>query len=544
MRRKVVTVLTRHRGLAGFSLFFMVCLLGASLPPSGSRAQSQSPTPPAVSAAPADINKEGFRLKPVGLGVEAWPTARFDFSVERKDQSTGWPIEFVGLKAPDIQVKLDGRPVNIKDSDLKLLGSEPSSVLLLVDGSGSMVDTKVGFNKLAAAKRALTTFAENLRPNDRVALAAFDDEPYIVASHTASRSTLLQLIENFSIRSEKSHFLHTRLYSAVEFAVHRAAEDKIRNVIVISDGWEDTPETDAMSATALEEFKRRRERSIAEYARGNGIRVFTIAIGDEYGKGLDYVDRTALANVSKGANGGEAVYIDIPDLKEQAGEDEELYQELLLKSLTQTLEDIQQSVRYSYSLNVGLGAAVKQDYDLHTIWIAPTVGSEPRIQLPVEYKYTWLPGTALPEVNPASLKQPIPIFIAPPPETVKAPRLAGTYLSILALLAVLALIPFGMRLAAGGGRSAAARKAIVLVGARSELLGKECQNEIGSSRYRFKEGDAVVICPNTNCKAPHHLSCWHFNHHRCMRRVCQTELEIPQNVLSRYGLSERELSTA
>jgi Mg-chelatase subunit ChlD len=529
--------------MAFFVVLTAYVMWSVLLPPpvkSQAKATPQPSSAPAVSSGAVEINREGYKLKPVGLAVETWPTARFEFSVERNDPRTGHPSVFKGLKASDIQVKLDGQPVDIREGDLKLRGSEPSSVLLLVDASGSMRDIKTGFTKLDAAKRALKAFVSSLGANDVVALAAFDDEPYMLGAAKSNKTQIAEEIDLLDIRP--AHFLHTRLYDAVDFALEEARKNKIRNVIVVSDGWEDSPDSKKLSSHSLDAFKRDRERRIAEQSRNNGVKVFTIAIGDEYGEGLSYVDRLALANISKGASGGDAVYIDLPDLVSQASGDEEQYRELLLGSLTQTLENIRETFRYAYWLNIRFGSMVKQDENTHTIWIAPTAGTDPRIQLPVEYIYSWLPGMKVPEVGEGNVKSPIPIFIEASTASTTHPQVAQVYLAILALLGSLALIPQVGKLIAGGGEAAKVRKSIVSVGANSPYIDKECQNEIGSRRYLIKPGSTLVVCPN--CKSIHHLSCWHFNHNKCMKRTCQYEMPIPPSVLDKYGVGERELRPA
>lgn len=498
----------------------------SSLPGATAQNTTVPGSTPSVAASASEVNEAGYSLKPTGLSTSEWPNLRLDFSIERSDHTP-----FRNLNLADVQPKVDGALLATTEGDLRLSDNQASSVLLLIDVSGSMSGS--GVDKLRTAKEALKTLINNLGPADRVGLAAFDEEPRTIVSPTADKELLKKEIEGLSIRRGKSSF--TNLYDAVYFGLSEARKNNIKNVLVISDGWEDTPRTRALlTSPDLDEYKRQREQRITEFSRANDIRVFTVAIGDEEGRGLNYVDRTALENISKGANGGVAAYI---ELKAFLGEDS-LQESYLLSRLRQTLDELRRSFHHSYSLTLRPGQMMQRDNREHKLWIGFAVGDNPRIQLPIEYSLAWT--TIGPPVVTGTAVQPA-VFIQSAPRHVRWRQLLLIYLALLAVLATLALVPVVGRRLMGGGKAVRLHRAITSVGNRSPLLGKPCPNEglNSGSRYLIKEGDVILTCPR--CGTGHHLSCWRFNEHHCMNRTCEFEMVVPPKVLEKYGLMEREL---
>jgi len=510
----------------GIRLLLSLFLITA---PRLAQAQDQSSAKPATNGVATEISKAGYSLKPTGLATGEWPNLRLDFSIERSDRTN-----FKNLQLADIQPKIDGKDLQLTEGDLKLRDNEASGVLLLLDGSGSMSNANI--DKLSAAKEALKTLIDNLGSGDRVALVVFDEEPRLLLPATTDKDAVKREIDNFTIRKDKSRY--TMLYDAVDFALQQAQQNKIKNVLLISDGWEDTPDSRKLLATPeqLDAYKKDREQRLTQFSRSSDIRVFTVAIGDEHGQGLAYVDRAALANIAKGANGGAGAYIELNSSTSS------IQQSYLLSRLQQTLDDLRQSFRYSYSLSVRVGNVAQQDSKEHKLWIGFTVGDNPRIQLPVEY--TFASVAAGPPVVKSVTVQPA-IFIQSAPRTVKWQQLLVIYLALLTVFLVLVFIPAVGRRIAGGGQALKLHKSIVVVGNRSGLIGSPCPNEGGSSgsRYLIKQGDVVLICPNPRCKTPHHLSCWRFNEHHCMKRTCELEMIVPSKILEKYGLMEREVTT-
>lgn len=484
---------------------------------------------PSFNNAGGEVSKSGYVLKPTGLSTAGWPELRLDFSIEGSGRI------FKNLSLADIQPKLDGRPILLREGDLKLLDNEPYSVLLLLDGSGSMSSGAI--DKLLAAKQALKTLIDSLGPADRVALVVFDEESRTLAPVTTDKDLVRKEIESFSIRKDKSRY--TRLYDAVDASLALAKTNNLKNVVVISDGWEDTPETRELllNPARLEAFKQGRERTITDSSRNEDIRVFTVAIGDEHGKGLSYVDRAALANICKGANGGDSVYLEVTG----ALGSKSLEQDFLRQRLQQTLDQIKQSSSYSYSLTLPLAEVAQRDEGDHKLWVGFTVGDTPQVQLPVEYTYGWT-GTGPPTVRTVSVQN--PIFIQSAPRSAKWHELLAIYLGVLFVLVSLGFVPALRRRLAGGGHALRLRKAIIVVDSKSALIGLACPNEGKASggQYLIKAGDVVLVCPNPRCKTAHHLSCWCFNEHHCMKRVCELELIVPTMIMERHELQVPEFS--
>jgi Mg-chelatase subunit ChlD len=483
---------------------------------------AQTPSPSLTSNAD-EVKKAGYSLKPTGLATNEWPNLRLDFSIERADHTI-----FKNLTAPDIAATVNGVPISIREGDLEQ--KESAGILVLLDGSGSMAGS--GVNKLAAAKQSLKTLIDKLDANERVGLIAFDEEQRLIIPMTADKERVKQEIDGFTIRKDKSRY--TRLYDAVEYGLEQAAANNVKNLLIISDGWEDTPETRSLSPAQLETFKRDREQELISLSREKDVRVFTVAIGNERGQGLSYVDRTALDNISKGANGGSAAYIEL----DPSSGTKALQDDYLLSRLQQTLNDIRQLSRYSYSLTLRIDQPVARSSDEQKLRVGFTVGEDPRIQLPVEYTYA-LPSTGIPIVRAMNV-QPA-VFIQSAPRTVKWQELFFIYLILLAALVALAFMPSVVKVLLRGSDSNRLLKAIITVQQGSPLIGIACPNEGTGKQYLIKEGDVILVCPNRNCRTPHHLNCWAFNEHRCMQRNCETVLIIPDAVLENYGLLEPEV---
>lgn len=521
--------LSSHQRLRNRAFLIFLCLSVVFSPAIHGQSNVSSTAPPALTSKAGDVNHEGYSLKPVGLALDEWPNLRFDFSIERGDYSN-----FKNLSSSDVQAKIDEKSIEVKDGDLRLNDTKGSAVLVLLDGSGSMAG--FGVDKLRAAKEGLKLFVDSIGPKDRVGLMVFDEEVRLVIPPNSDREALKRDIDAFQIRKDRSRF--TRLYQAVESGIKEANNSQIKNLLIISDGREDTPETRSLAPGALDKFKQTREHEITELSRKNDIRVFTVAIGDEHGKGLAFVDRASLTNISKGANGGEGAYI---ELRENSGT-LALQQDYLRSRLDQTLAQLRQSFGYSYSLTLRPNELQQSGANEHKLWLAFTVGDSPRVQLPVEYTYALT--TAGTPVVTGMRKQPA-IFIQSAPKTVNWRQLSLIYLALLSAFLVLATIPAAIRRLIGGGQALRLHKAITRVTSNSPLVGSVCPNEgTASGRlYLIKEGDIVLVCPNPDCKTPHHLSCWRFNEHHCMQRNCELEMIVPPNVLEKYGLMERELSS-
>lgn len=391
-------------------------------------------TVPQPTPAPATA-RESYSLKPGALALDDWPSLRFDFSIERHDPLGGESVSFRALRASDVSVTLDGQQVVVRESDLRVRETDPAGVLILVDETGSMLAEGGGVTRMSAAKRALADFIEELNPSDVVGLIGFGDKVNNVVKPTSDKSLLRNGVNLFGQRVAN----HIRLYDAVEYGLEQARLNNIRNIIIISDGGEDSPEVRPLGVTGLSDYKRRREQRIARLARESRVSIFTIAIG---GEGV------SLSNIAESSNGGGSTYIDLPALASLSSDDLRRYPELVTARISRALERFRQHIQNSYSLNIRLGQSAHRDDNEHMLRIAVLVGRPPSVLeviYPIQSVRSLLVAKAAPRLNP--------IFITSMPGTVSRADLAFIYASGSAVLVVLALFPLLARLMARAGRS-------------------------------------------------------------------------------------------
>lgn len=527
----------KHNSISGLAgKLCVLALLGLSLTgylllSSASRAQSpQASTPPTVSSDANAVAKEGYALKPAGVATDRWPAVRVDFSIERGDQTL-----FRELSNEDVEASLNGGLLPLSQNSLKQ-NNAPIKVFFMLDRSGSMVDSKQGINKLLAAKESLRDFISRLEPNDVAAVGAFDSLHETVISPASNKSSLSFGLNNDRLnpRSDK----YTYLYDAVDFAIREADKNGIKDIVLLSDGWEDTKESRAMTESAFESFKHQREDAISRLARQKGIRIFTIAIGAQGDKetlGYAYVDYESMCSISNGTQGGTCRHIDLPELKRLAGNDSTRFNSLIASEMKQTLAEMKKNFRYSYSLSVDFPRDIKHEDGELALNFTVDNG---RVKLPVVFPYTWDAKTDTPVFR--TWKTLAPIFIETAVISLDWGSLAQIYLLTLLPLGLLSLVPAAYNRLMVMREVQQMKKAIVEVGPRSELLGQQCPNESGEwgKRFAFKVGDAVVVCPNPTCRTAHHLSCWEFNQHQCMIHVCEYPMKVPSRVLAKYGVTE------
>lgn len=179
------------------------------------------------------------------------------------------------LTREDFTILEDGVKQNIE-----LFGSveEPFSAAILLDSSGS---TGAALDQIKAAALA---FIENLRPQDRVMVVAFNDSVEILSELTGDRAKLVSAVE--SIKSGD----FTQVYEAVYSAVWEKLNDVTgrKAVIVFTDGI-DTASSEISAEDTLdaviesediivypiryatrEDVERKMERRIRESLRSSG----------------------------------------------------------------------------------------------------------------------------------------------------------------------------------------------------------------------------------------------------------------------------------
>jgi hypothetical protein len=484
--------------------------------------QAQTQSKPALNDGAQEVNKAGFTLKPAGSWMNEWPNLKFNFSIERGDQS-----QFKSLVYTDVQARHDKQTVTIGEGDLES-NAGSAKILLLLDASVSMTKTILGVSKLTGAKRALEAFINSLGANDAAAIYTFDVNAQEIVALSNDKEELLAGVEGYNIRRGG-----TAIYDSVKLALAKAQEQGIKNIVLLSDGCEWTPVTKWMSEEELEAYKREREREIAAISRKAGVRIFTIAIGDtdpynpayldENGFNALYVDTESLSHISQSANGGNCYFIDLPKLENAAAGDGRKYYNLLVTELENVLEQIRRSFRYDYALTLRLPKNLVRDSEKHTVTVICNVGN---VQLPVEISYRWSDGANQPVIEQTEIMKPV-VFIKAPAISQTRSNLFNIYFLLLAILLGLAVIPTIGRSFSSNQQERQVKKSIVKVPARSSLIGLPCPIE---GRLKIKEGDVVFVCPK--CQTAHHLGCWNLNHNHCGIRACNHQAVIPQTVLA------------
>jgi len=151
---------------------------------------------------------------------------------------------------------------------------KPANVMLVVDVSGSMSEE----GRLDQAKQGLQVFLQQLSPEDRVGMLAFNDQimPLVdVAPFARNRGRLSAAVRDLFPDGE------TAVYDATDrgFKVVRALNDptRINAVVVLTDG------DDNQSSQTVEGVSRTLEAQ--SRSEGFSVRVYTIAYGSEPNEG-------------------------------------------------------------------------------------------------------------------------------------------------------------------------------------------------------------------------------------------------------------------
>lgn len=521
--------------------------------PIGSTAQ-----PTSIDSQP--VTKNNYRIKSSGLTFPDWEKGKRDgvwrFSLENDQKKV-----FNQLKVTNINpVTLDGRQVSLRPDALTLMDKKSVKVFILVDGSLSMLGGAVGVDKLKAAKEGITSLIDNLAEGDSVGVYAFDSSIYDViplskdldaVKFKVNGNTGMGKDLGFQLRG-RSFSNTTDLYGAIEKLLDRAGDEDVPNIVVVSDGMQDTPESKArIKKGDFEEYKAEREELILEKISKSGARIFTVPLGDDDADpplptNIRYVDKDTLCKIGNEASGGYCEYIDLPDLADEASSSNESYQELLEEKLAAILEKIRNDFQYSYELKIPIDEKnLDQGKDQHEISLVFNVGGSP---IPFPLHFTFLPGDRVPvptgtpagrsldptfivintdQTPPAPTTGPIPITLA------ESPSLFPIYLPIVAFLGFLGLIPMALQ-AAGVRRQKKVEEdqvktLVIVVDKSSTYLGAACPND-----GKIGIGQPIIVCPG--CGRAHHLDCWVERDHSCYIKHCQSKLVIPEPVMLKHGI--------
>lgn len=505
-------------------------LLAASHVPA--QVANGDPSSPALKSSAGD-KKDGFDLVSKNVDVRGWPIVQFGFDISREDKTP-----FGELKAGDIKVYVDGyeNPIAVKAGDIKATGNEPNNYLFMLDASQSMLpqegtsDPSSSINKLEAARNALYTFVDRMRPGDKAALAVFAREPkWVVAEPTGDQKALKESVSNLQPRPGG-----TALYDAIEFAIEQARRYKIRDIVVLSDGV-DMSYVDGEARYPSHEEKQRREAELVEAAFNARVRVFTIAIGDRGAGGPHPVDADSLDNISRQAN-GKGSLIPLTELETEASHNKELFNRLVVGRLKDSLDAIQQASRFTYSLTLDLRPYIKPGAEPRAVTVVSSVGTT---ELSLKQDLNWSLNSARPLPGRAEISK-RKTLVQPPTVLSTSRGLSQIYLAIFVILGCMTALPVVGGRVAGRVRvrteARRARKAVGVVGGGSTLVGDNCPNESRSRRYTFKQGDVILRCPK--CKTVYHLDCWLANQCTCTVHDCRREMVVPRNILNQYGFDD------
>jgi Ca-activated chloride channel family protein len=184
--------------------------------------------------------------------------------------------------------------------------ADRATVVLVVDVSVSMNAVDVAPSRLEAAKKAITSFVDNVPSQVRVGLVSFSDDPVVLASPTTDREEIRNAIAFLSpgygtaIGDAVARGIDLVQLSTGEAGATTGAPTKAGAVVLLSDG--------SQTRGILEPLQG------ADLARQAGIPVHTIALGTQEGTvtinrgGVDHVvpvppDRETLAKIAEATGG-------------------------------------------------------------------------------------------------------------------------------------------------------------------------------------------------------------------------------------------------
>lgn len=158
-------------------------------------------------------------------------------------------------------------------NSLKESETEGIDIVMSMDISTSMLTTDLTPNRLEAAKKVAYEFISN-RPNDNIGLTLFGGEAFTQCPLTTDHAALLSMFKSISCDLQANGIISPGtaigmgLANAVTHLENSKAKSKV--VILITDGVNNTGEISPLMA--------------ADLAKTNGVRVYTISIGQSGGK--------------------------------------------------------------------------------------------------------------------------------------------------------------------------------------------------------------------------------------------------------------------
>lgn len=166
-------------------------------------------------------------------------------------------------------------------------------LILAIDISGSM-DTRdfataegQPVQRLAGVRDVVRAFVEG-RDGDRMALIVFGTKAYLQSPLTEDTGTIVELLDQTEVGMAGPH---TAIGDALGLSIRtfEASEIEQRLLILLSDGADTASRMSPLNA--------------AEIARGEGVEVHTIAVGDPNATGENRVDTQALEDIARRTGG-------------------------------------------------------------------------------------------------------------------------------------------------------------------------------------------------------------------------------------------------
>lgn len=160
-----------------------------------------------------------------------------------------------GLREQDFVVLEDGVPQQVA---MFSGHGAPLSVVLLIDGSGSMEET------LPAARIAAERVLAALRPGDRARVVAFNDRDSILQDFTEDRPALSAALSR--VEATGATALYKTLYVALKDLRRekKGADDRRLAIVLLSDGLD--------TASSIS------DEQLMEVARGGEVAIYPIAL--------------------------------------------------------------------------------------------------------------------------------------------------------------------------------------------------------------------------------------------------------------------------
>ena len=256
-----------------------------------------------------------------------------------------WCLTVIGLARPEIL----GEPIVIEKAARDLV--------LAVDISGSMDERDLRdendkpLQRLDAVKEVITDFIAE-REGDRIALIVFGSSAYLQTPFTEDLDSAAELMAQTQVGMAGPH---TAIGDAIGLALRtfEASEIEQRLLVLLSDGADTNSQMSPENAT--------------EIAAGEGVKIYTIGVGDPNATGENRVDLATLEAIAARADGAFFVADDTEGLREISAEIDRLNPRLVETTTFQPKDSIG---HYAFALAVLLGVIMLLGLMLSGRWRA------------------------------------------------------------------------------------------------------------------------------------------------------------------------------